>query len=48
MFILYKEVLLMSYKPRFPRVYTHAKRPHMHVKDPVVHVRVWWTMETTK
>ena len=28
-------------------VYTYAKRSHMHVKDPVVHVRVWWTMETT-
>ena len=26
----------------------HAKRSHMHVKDHVVHVRVWWTMETTK
>ena len=21
---------------------------HTHVKDPVVHVRVWWTVETTK
>ena len=25
---------------RGPRVYTHAKRSHTHVKDPVVHVRV--------
>ena len=30
-------------------VYTHAKKiSHTHVKDPVVHVRVRWTMETTK
>ena len=29
-------------------MYTHAKRSHMHVEDPVVHVRVRWTMETTK
>ena len=27
-----------------PCVYTHAKRPHTHVKDPVVH----WIMETPK
>ena len=30
-------------------VYTHAyERPCMHVKDPVVHVRVRWNMEHTK
>ena len=28
-----------------PRVNTHAKRSHKHVKDPVVHVRVRWIME---
>ena len=27
-------------------MYTHAKRSHAHVKDPVVHVRVGWTMKT--
>ena len=32
---------------RGPRVYTCAKRSHTHVKDPVVHVTVRWTMETT-
>ena len=26
--------------------YVHAKQSYMHVTDPVVHVRVWWTMET--
>ena len=32
------------YEPRYPCVciYTHAKRSRKHVKDPVVHVRVWW------
>ena len=25
---------------------TRAKRSHAHVKDPVVHGRVWWVMET--
>ena len=31
-----------------PHVYTHAKRPHTHVKDSVIHVRVWWIMESPK
>ena len=32
-----------------PRVYTHVyERPCTHVKDPVVHVRVRWVMETRK
>ena len=32
-----------------PCVYTHTyERPCTHVKDPAVHVRVWWTMETWK
>ena len=32
-----------------PCVYvTRAKRSHAHVKDPVVHGRVWWVMETPK
>ena len=30
-----------------PCVYA-CKRSHTHVKDPVVHVRVRWTMESTK
>ena len=25
---------------------THAARSHAHVKDPIVHVRVWWIMAT--
>ena len=33
--------------PCNPRVHTHAyERPCTHVKDPVVHVRVWWVMDT--
>ena len=28
-------------------MYTHVKRSHTHVKDPVVRVRVGWTVETT-
>ena len=31
-----------------PCVYARKKRSHTHVKDPVVRVRVRWTMETTK
>ena len=31
-----------------PRVQTHAKRSHMHVKDSVVHVRIRWTVEISK
>lgn len=27
---------------------TYAKRLHMHIKDSVAHVRVWWIMETLK
>ena len=30
------------------RMYTHATGSHTHVKNPVVHVRVWWTIETPK
>ena len=31
------------------RVYTHAQEwSRMHIKNPVVHVRVWWIMETRK
>ena len=30
------------------RVYMHATGLHTHVKDPVVHVRVGWIMETPK
>ena len=30
------------------RVCTHAKRSHMHIKDPVVHVRVRWIIQTFK
>ena len=29
-------------------IYMHAKRSHAHVKDPLVHVRVRWIMETPK
>ena len=29
-------------------MYTHAKRLHTHHKDPLVHFRVRWTMETLK
>ena len=28
-------------------MYTYAERPHTHVKDPVVHIRDRWTVETT-
>ena len=28
--------------------YTHAQESCTHVKDPVVHVRVWWIMQTRK
>jgi len=28
--------------------YTYKKIIYTHVKDPVVHVRVWWIMETSK
>ena len=32
-----------------PHVYTHVQEwSHIHVKDPVVHVRVWWITETQK
>ena len=27
---------------------TQKDHNHMHVKDPAVHVRVWWTMEMPK
>ena len=27
-------------------VYKHANQSHVHIKDPVVLVRVWWVMET--
>ena len=37
-----------NYKPRSPDVYMHGSRSYMHVKDPVVHVRVRWIMETLK
>ena len=33
---------------KVPRVYMHAKNSRMHVKDPVVYVRVQWTVETAK
>ena len=36
-----------DYKPR-SCVYMYSKRLHIHAKDPVVHVRVWWIMETLK
>ena len=36
----------LGYKLRSPCVYTHAKRSHKHIKDPVVHVTVQWIMET--
>ena len=39
--------LRWDYKPRSCG-YTHAKRSHTHIKDSVVHVRVWWIMETLK
>lgn len=35
-----------NYKPRSPDVYMHGSRSYMHVKDPVVHVRVQWIMKT--
>ena len=35
-----------DYKRTISRVYTHAKRSHAHVKEPVVHVRVRWIIET--
>ena len=37
-----------DYKPRSPMciIHMHAKRSHTHDNDPVVHVRVWWIMET--
>ena len=36
--------------PRVAHTLTHYKNDHArtHVKDPVVHVRVWWTTENTK
>ena len=34
--------------PYTPRVQSHAFHICAHVKDPVVHVRVWWIMETLK
>ena len=37
-----------DYKPRSPVCIRMQKRSHMHVKDHVVHVRVGWTMETSK
>ena len=27
---------------------SHAKSSRAHVKDPVVHVRVWWILETIR
>ena len=33
---------------KVPHVYTNAKRSHTRVKDPVVHVRVRWTIKTSK
>ena len=33
---------------RGPSVYMYAERSPMRVKDPVVHVRVWWIMEKPK
>ena len=28
--------------------YIHAQRSHLHIKDPAIHVRVWWIMETVE
>ena len=35
----------LDYKPR-SHVCMHAQRSHTQVKDSVIHVRVWWIMET--
>ena len=45
--ILHKKSFRCDYKP-MSSVYTHTKRSHTHVKDPVAHVRVPWIMETLK
>ena len=43
-----KVLLLRQKKSRSPVcLYTHAKRSHMQVKDPLVHVSIRWIMETT-
>ena len=39
--------LLGNYRVNIIRMHT-KKKSHTHVKDAVVHVRVRWTMETTK
>ena len=39
---------IIYYKLRSPVcMYIYAKTSHTHIKDPVVHVRVWQTMEAT-
>ena len=31
-----------------PYAYMHARRLRVHVKDLVVHIRIWWNWETLK
>ena len=42
------KVFCLRPSPQVVRVYKHAKRSHTPVKEPVVHVRVRWKMETPK
>ena len=42
------KVLLMRLQTQVSCVSTHAKRPHIHFEDLVIHVRVWWIVETLK
>ena len=44
---IYKTLFKWDYKPR-SHVCMHTKRSHTHFRDPVVHIRVSWIMETPK
>ena len=47
---LYESPFDQTINPGPPCVYIHAERSHVHIKDPVVHVRVQcqWIMEMLK
>ena len=45
--------MINNLQTKVPRVYTYKlecaqTQSYIHVKDPVVHARVWWIMETLK
>ena len=45
----FTQLLSTDYKPgEAPRFDTHVRRPHTHVKNRVVHVRVRWVIQTSR